>query len=124
VTVSPSSFRPNPVQLDAWFGKVNARTHKTLRARPVDRLAEDLGPRFTTGANIDSFVGAPMVGQQWLGQFATGRWIDFVCRIEWSGGNAGIREVWRDGVYRVATTDRRWASPRTSSSTEWATSRA
>jgi transposase len=28
-------------QLDAWFVKVNARTHKTLRARPVDRLAEE-----------------------------------------------------------------------------------
>jgi transposase len=28
-------------QLDAWFFKVNARTHKTLRARPVDRLAEE-----------------------------------------------------------------------------------
>jgi transposase len=29
-------------QLDAWFVKANARTHKTLRARPVDRLAEEL----------------------------------------------------------------------------------
>ena len=29
------------LQLDAWFAKVNARTHKTLRARPVDRLAEE-----------------------------------------------------------------------------------
>jgi len=29
-------------QLDAWFAKVNARTHKTLRARPVDRLAQEL----------------------------------------------------------------------------------
>jgi len=29
-------------QLDGWFGKVNARTHKTLRARPVDRLADEL----------------------------------------------------------------------------------
>jgi transposase len=28
-------------QLDAWFTKVNARTHKTLRARPIDRLAEE-----------------------------------------------------------------------------------
>src|SRR5215212_7594421 len=28
-------------QLDAWFVRVNARTHKTLRARPVDRLAEE-----------------------------------------------------------------------------------
>jgi len=29
-------------QLDAWFARVNARTHKTLRARPVDRLREEL----------------------------------------------------------------------------------
>jgi transposase len=29
-------------QLDAWFTKINARTHKTLRARPVDRLADEL----------------------------------------------------------------------------------
>jgi transposase len=28
-------------QLDAWFAKVNARIHKTLRARPVDRLADE-----------------------------------------------------------------------------------
>ena len=28
-------------QLDGWFAKVNARTHKTLRARPVDRLAQE-----------------------------------------------------------------------------------
>jgi transposase len=28
-------------QLDAWFLKVNARTHKTLRARPVDRLVTE-----------------------------------------------------------------------------------
>jgi transposase len=28
-------------QLDAWFAKANARTHKTLRARPIDRLIEE-----------------------------------------------------------------------------------
>ena len=28
-------------QIDAWFTRVNARTHKTLRARPVDRLEEE-----------------------------------------------------------------------------------
>lgn len=28
-------------QLDAWFEKANARTHKTLRARPADRLREE-----------------------------------------------------------------------------------
>jgi Mu transposase, C-terminal domain len=29
------------LQLDAWFEKANARTHKTLRERPVDRLLEE-----------------------------------------------------------------------------------
>lgn len=29
------------LQLDAWFQKANGRTHKTLRCRPVDRLAEE-----------------------------------------------------------------------------------
>lgn len=29
------------LQLDAWFEKANARAHKTLRERPVDRLAEE-----------------------------------------------------------------------------------
>ncbi len=29
------------LQLDAWFEKANARTHRTLRCRPIDRLAEE-----------------------------------------------------------------------------------
>jgi hypothetical protein len=29
------------LQLDTWFQKANARLHRTLRARPVDRLAEE-----------------------------------------------------------------------------------
>ena len=29
-------------QLDGWFDRVNARTHKTLRERPADRLAREL----------------------------------------------------------------------------------
>jgi transposase len=29
-------------QLDGWFAKVNARQHKTLRERPVDRLKQEL----------------------------------------------------------------------------------
>ena len=29
------------LQLDHWFAKANARTHRTLRARPVDRLVEE-----------------------------------------------------------------------------------
>ena len=30
------------LQLDAWFEKANARTHRTLRCRPIDRLADDV----------------------------------------------------------------------------------
>jgi transposase len=30
------------LQLDEWFAKANARTHRGLRTRPVDRLAEEL----------------------------------------------------------------------------------
>ena len=29
-------------QLEGWLTRVNARTHKTLSARPVDRLADEL----------------------------------------------------------------------------------
>ena len=29
------------LQLDQWFERANARTHKTLRARPLDRLVEE-----------------------------------------------------------------------------------
>src|SRR5437764_12609756 len=29
------------LQLDAWFEKANARTHQTLRERPIDRLLEE-----------------------------------------------------------------------------------
>jgi hypothetical protein len=30
-----------PRQLDAWLQKTNARTHRTLRARPIDRVTEE-----------------------------------------------------------------------------------
>jgi hypothetical protein len=30
------------LQLDRWFAKANARTHRTLRCRPIDRLADDV----------------------------------------------------------------------------------
>jgi len=55
-------------QLDAWFEKANARTHKTLRERPVDRLrAErqamaplpvfpDLDRRWVTRIPVDPYL--------------------------------------------------------------------
>jgi transposase len=36
--LGPEDFQ---AQLDAWFLKANRRTHRSLRARPIDRLAEE-----------------------------------------------------------------------------------
>jgi transposase len=36
-----ANHRDFQLQLDDWFAKANARTHKTLRARPIDRLVEE-----------------------------------------------------------------------------------
>jgi transposase len=47
-------------QLDVWFEKANGRTHKTLRARPIDRLAEELGMMQTLPEQ------APDVDRRWV----------------------------------------------------------
>ncbi len=39
-------------QLDAWAQKANGRTHKTLRARPVDRLREAPGDDWPAAAAV------------------------------------------------------------------------
>jgi hypothetical protein len=39
VFANPLDFQ---LQLDGWFAKANSRAHRGLRARPVDRLAEEL----------------------------------------------------------------------------------
>jgi hypothetical protein len=56
-------------QLDRWCAEVNARTHRTLRCRPLDRLAEevtvlrplpermpDVARRFVTRVPADPYV--------------------------------------------------------------------
>lgn len=60
--------RDYQLQLDAWFAKANARTHKTLRCRPIDRLAAereamaalpafpDLDRRWVTRVAVDPFL--------------------------------------------------------------------
>jgi transposase len=62
---NPQDFQ---LQLDSWFEKANARTHKTLRCRPVDRLGAereamaglpafpDLDRRWVTRVPADPFV--------------------------------------------------------------------
>lgn len=60
--------RDYQLQLDAWFERANARTHKTLRCRPIDRLiAEreqmqplpafpDLDRRWVTRVPVDPYL--------------------------------------------------------------------
>jgi len=50
------------LQLDVWFEKANARTHKTLRARPIDRLIEER--RVMRGATRVRARHRPAVGGQ------------------------------------------------------------
>jgi hypothetical protein len=47
-------------QLDGWFLKANARTHKTLRARPVDRLDQEREVMRPTPSVM------PDVSQRWV----------------------------------------------------------
>jgi len=72
-------------QLDGWFAKVNARTHKTLRARPVDRLTDeglrplpaampDTSRRWVTlpaSRPIRSFASTPTT-TRWTRRWSTG----------------------------------------------------
>jgi transposase len=51
--LGPEDFQ---AQLDTWFDKANRRTHKTLRARPADRLIEEraaLRPLPATPPDVD-----------------------------------------------------------------------
>jgi transposase len=60
--------RDYQLQLDEWFRRANARTHKTLRCRPVDRLSAereqmaelpafpDLDRRWVTRVSVDPFL--------------------------------------------------------------------
>jgi len=48
-------------QLDGWFTKVNARTHKSLRARPIDRLVEEHAVMAALPA-----AGMPQTARRWV----------------------------------------------------------
>jgi transposase len=58
-------------QLDAWFERVNARAHRTTRARPVDRLAEEL----TVMAALPDL--APDTDRRWVTRVAPDPYVRF-----------------------------------------------
>lgn len=47
------------LQMDTWFEKANMRTHKTLRARPIGRLAEEREVMRALSASIAARRAAP-----------------------------------------------------------------
>jgi transposase len=58
-------------QLDAWFAKVNARTHKTLKVRPIDRLADELGVMAALPAEM------PDTARRWVARVAPDPYLRF-----------------------------------------------
>jgi transposase len=59
------------LQLDAWFEKANARTHKTLRARPIDRLSEERSAMRTLPAR------EPETDRRWVTRVAPDPFLRF-----------------------------------------------
>jgi transposase len=73
-------------QLDDWFLKVNARTHKTLRARPVDRLATELEVMAPLPA------AAPDVDRRWVLRVSSDPFLRFdTCDYSLDPGLVGQR---------------------------------
>lgn len=58
-------------QLDGWFARVNARVHKTLRVRPVDRLLEELAVMAPLPAR------APETDRRWVTRVAPDPYLRF-----------------------------------------------
>jgi Mu transposase-like protein len=79
-------------QLDAWFVKANQRTHKTLRARPVDRLAEELEVMAPLPAAM------PDVDRRWVTRVAP----DPVLRVDTNDYSLDPRLVGRRVEARVS----------------------
>jgi transposase len=58
-------------QLDAWFARVNARQHRSIRARPIDRLAEELEVMTTLPTSL------PETDRRWVARVAPDPYVRF-----------------------------------------------
>jgi hypothetical protein len=84
-------------QLDGWFEKANARTHKTLRARPVDRLADELAVMAPLPA------ASPDVDRRWVLRVAPDPFLRFdTCDYSLDPGLIGRRVEVRVGQREVS----------------------
>jgi hypothetical protein len=74
------------VQLDDWFTKANGRTHKTLRARPVDRLEQELEVMAPLPPSV------PDVDRRWVTRVAPDPFLRFdTCDYSLDPGLVGQR---------------------------------
>jgi transposase len=114
------------LQLDAWFEKANQRTHKSLRARPIDRLIEER-------AVMRPLPGrAPDVDRRWMVRVAPDPYLRFDTndysldprlvgrRVEVRAGQREIAAVARDTGELACRHERVFAKHRTVTALEHA----
>jgi transposase len=114
------------LQLDAWFEKANGRMHKSLRARPVDRLIEER-------AVMRPLPGrAPDVDRRWMVRVAPDPYLRFDTndysldprlvgrRVEVRAGQREIAAVARDTGELACRHERVFAKHRTVTALEHA----
>ena len=84
-------------QLDAWFAKVNARIHKTLRARPAERLEVERGAMRPLPAT------APDCDRRWVTRVAPDPYLRFdTCDYSLEPGLVGRRVEVRIGAREIS----------------------
>ena len=96
-------------QLDTWFVKANARQHRSIRARPIDRLAEELDIMAALPA------APPDTDRRWVQRIGPDPYVrfdtcDYSLNPEMVGRRVEIRVGWRrwDGWTRASKShDRR-----------------
>ncbi len=79
-------------QLDGWFVKANARVHKTLRVRPVDRLVEEIAVMAPLPARV------PETDRRWVARVSPDPYLRFdTCDYSLDPGLVGRRVEIRVG---------------------------
>ena len=81
-------------QLDAWFVKANTRQHRSIRARPIDRLAEELDIMAALSA------APPDTDRRWVQRVGADPYVrfdtcDYSLNPDMVGRRVEIRVGWR-----------------------------
>jgi len=89
-------------QLDAWFVKANTRQHRSIRARPIDRLAEELDIMAALSA------APPDTDRRWVQRVGADPYVRFdTCDYSLNPDMVGRRVEIRVGWQRSGQVDAR-----------------